>query len=254
MNILIIEDEENAARRLRTLIQENLDDAHIIAIIDSVEDSIKWFKNNTHPDLTFLDIQLSDGLSFNIFKQVVVNSPIIFTTAYDKYALDAFEVNSIDYLLKPINEKKLKRSLDKYQKNKKVYSNSTNFNSVQLLKLINLKKDSKSRFLVKKGNCLVIIDINDISYFYSKDKSVHIVTFSNSIYPIKDTLDKIENDVEEKKMFRANRQVLISAKSIRKIHNHFNYKLKLELIPKPEFEVIVSRTKVTDFKEWISMG
>lgn len=252
MNILIIEDEEKAGLRLQKLIENNLTDVNILTILDSVERSVKWFKSNPSPDLIFLDIQLSDGLSFNIFKEIEIKAPIIFTTAYDEYALEAFKVNSIDYLLKPISESKLKLSLDKYQTIKTQFSENSGINSAQLIELLSGQNNSKKRFLVNKGHSLIAVEIKDIAYFYAKDKKVYIVTFDNNTYEIKDTLDKIENDIGKNTMYRANRQMLLSAKSISKIHNYFNYKLKLDLLPSASFDTIVSRTKVSQFKEWIS--
>ena len=252
MKILIVEDEQNAAKRLIGLIQKNINNADIITVLDSIETSINWFKANTHPNLIFLDIQLSDGLCFNIFKQIEVNSPIIFTTAYDEFSLKAFELNSIDYLLKPINEEKLKLALKKYNKLSTEYSNK--INSKEILKLLSAKKPSKTRFLVNKGNSLQIVDINDIAYFYSKDKNVIIATNNNNEYLIKDSLENVENDIEQGLMFRINRQLLISIKSIDKIHNYFNYKLKIELKPQTKFDAVVSRSKVSNFKHWIAKG
>ena len=254
MKILIIEDEENAAKRLIKLINNSIDNAEILAVLDSVEESIKWFNNNTHPELIFLDIQLSDGLSFNIFKQVNINTSIIFTTAFDEYTLKAFELNSIDYLLKPINEDKLSKSLIKYNTLKEQFSNTSNIDSAKLIEILTTKKSFKTRFLVNKGDSLEIVDINNIAYFYSQDKYVNIVTKNNKNYLINDSLEKIEQDIEPELMYRINRQFLISVESIEKIHNHFNYKLKLDLNPKPELDAIVSRTKVSSFKGWVSRG
>ena len=252
MNILIIEDEEKAALRLQKLIKNNLIDVNILAILDSVEESIKWFKSNPPPDIIFLDIQLSDGLSFNIFKEIEITAPIIFTTAYDEYALEAFKVNSIDYLLKPINESKLELSLKKYQTFKTSFTEKPSINSELLLELLSEQKKTKKRFLVNKGHSIITVEIKNIAYFYAKDKKVYIITFDNNSYEIKDTLDKLENDIEKNIMYRANRQVLLSTKSINKIHNFFNYKLKLELSPSSNLDIIISRSKVSLFKKWLS--
>ena len=254
MKILIIEDEENAAKRLIKLINNNLDNAEILAVLDSVEESVRWLENNTHPELIFLDIQLSDGLSFNIFKKVKVDSSIIFTTAYDEYTLKAFEVNSIDYLLKPINENKLSNSLKKHQTLKEKFSSASPIDSAKLIEILTAKKSYKTRFLVNKGNSLEVVDINNIAYFFSQDKYVTIITNDNKNYLIKDSLEKVEQDIEPELMYRINRQFLISVKSIDKIHHHFNYKLKIDLKPKSELEAIVSRTKVNDFKKWVSIA
>lgn len=253
MNILIIEDEKLAAQRLASLISDEVADANIIDIITSVEKAIAWFKSNVPPDLIFLDIQLSDGLCFNIFKETEVNSPIIFTTAYDAYALKAFELNSVDYLLKPIKLEKLKLAIGKYEKLRNTFSSSQlNFDVQKLVETIQgSKRDYTSRFLVNKGNSLVIIDVSDIAYFHAEDKMVFITTFDNKKYLINNTLDKLEKSLEPKKFFRTARQFLVTAKAINKIHNYFNYKLKLDLQPPPETDVIVSKARVSDFKEWL---
>ena len=255
MNILIIEDEQLASKRLIKLIKAIDDAVNIIDVIDSVESSIEWFQNNEHPDLIFLDIQLSDGLSFNIFNKVEVNSSVIFTTAFDEFALQAFELNSVDYLLKPIDESKLKISIQKYKKVKQSFNkNEINFDSKKLLQALQKKEPKyKTRFLVNKGSSLIVIDIEDVAYFYTEDKLVFIITNDNKRYSLNTTLDKLEKELEPQKLYRANRQYLVSVQSINEIHNHFNYKLKLDLVPKPESEdVVISKLKVSDFKNWIS--
>ena len=254
MEILIIEDEKLAALRLISLIKETEKDAHIIETLNSVEKAIAWFKNNEQPDLIFLDIQLSDGLCFNIFKEVEVNSPVIFTTAYDEYALKAFELNSMDYLLKPIKVEKLQLSIGKYKNFKSSFSSShLNFDAQKLIDTIwDSKKTYTTRFLVNKGNSLIIVNVEDIAYFHAEDKMVFIFTLDNKKYLINDSLNKLEKSLEPNSFFRSARQFLISAKSIQKIHNYFNYKLKLDLQPPSETDVIVSRARVSDFKEWLT--
>lgn len=255
MNILIIEDEELAANRLIKLIKEIDDNINIIDVIDSVELAIDWFQQNEHPELIFLDIQLSDGLSFNIFKNVEVNSPVIFTTAFDEYALKAFEVNSVDYLLKPIDQAKLEQSIEKYKKVKQSFTkNEINFDTKKLLKALQKnEQEYKTRFLVNKGSSLIIIDIEEIAYFFTEDKLVFIITHNHKKYSINSTLDKVEKELEPRIFYRVNRQYLVSVQSIKEIHNYFKYKLKLKLIPIPESDdIIISKSKCTDFKNWIS--
>jgi len=254
LKILVIEDEEKAAKRLISLIKQIDENITILSIIESVEDAIKWFENNDDVDLIFLDIQLSDGMSFNIFEKVEVNTPIIFTTAFDEFALKAFELNSIDYLLKPINTEKLKQSIFKFKKVSKNHTkNKLNFDAQKLLEALkSQKKKTKTRFLVNKRNNLIVIDINEIAYFYTEDKVVFITTFDNNKYIINNTLDNLEKDIEENLFYRVNRQFFVSVKSISKITNHFNYKLKLELQPKTNTEIIISKSKSKDFKNWLS--
>ena len=254
LKILIIEDEEKAAERLISLIKQIDENITILSIIESVEDAIKWFENNDDVDLIFLDIQLSDGMSFNIFEKVEVNTSIIFTTAFDEFALKAFELNSIDYLLKPIDPEKLKQSIFKFKKVSKNHTkNELNFDAQKLLEALkSQKKKTKTRFLVNKRDNLIVIDINQISYFYTEDKAVFITTFDNNKYIINNTLDNLEKEIEENLFYRINRQFFVSVKSIEKIINHFNYKLKLELHPKTNTEIIISKSKSKDFKNWLS--
>jgi DNA-binding LytR/AlgR family response regulator len=255
MNVLIIEDELLAAQLLEKQLINIDNNINIISTIDSIEKSVEWFKNNPHPDLIFLDIQLSDGLSFNIFNQVEVNSPVIFTTAYDQYALKAFEINSIDYLLKPIDIESLRTSLKKYNKLNPNNSDSNfniDFNKFLADFSIN-KKTYKSRFLINKGDSLQIVDINKIAYFYSEQKATFIITKDNKKYISNDSLDSIINNVDPSIFYRINRQFIVSINSIGKISNYFNYKLKLDLIPKTDNDnTVISRTKVKEFKEWLS--
>jgi len=255
MNILIIEDEQHAANRLIKLIKEVNRNTNIVDVIDSVEWAIEWFQKNEPPELIFLDIQLSDGLSFNIFKKVEVSCPVIFTTAYDEFALQAFELNSIDYLLKPIDEKKLGLAIEKYKKVKDGFLKSEmNFDAQKLIDALSEKEpEYKTRFLVNKGNSLIVVSVEDIAYFYSEDKQTFIICFDHKKYMINDTLDSLERTLEPKRFYRANRQYLVSEQSIKEIHNHFNYKLKLELSPKPlADDVIISKSRVKGFKGWIS--
>ncbi|MEA3446644.1 MAG: LytTR family DNA-binding domain-containing protein [Bacteroidota bacterium] len=255
MKVLIIEDEQRAAERLIKLIAEIDNSIEIVSIIDSIENSVKWFRQNTHPDLIFLDIQLSDGLCFNIFNQTEVNSPVIFTTAYDEYALKAFELNSIDYLLKPIDADKLKIGVRKYHKLKSnIPDAGINVNFKKILSEISLNsKVYKSRFLISKSDSLLVIDINRIAYFYSEQKATFIITTDNQKYITNDSLDQVVSSIDPSLFFRINRQYVVSIKAIVKISNYFNYKLKLDLIPETNSDdTIVSRTKVSEFKQWLN--
>lgn len=254
MNVLIIEDEELAAKRLEKLILTVDNNINIITTLESIEESVEWFKNNKHPDLIFLDIQLSDGLSFNIFKLIEVNSPVIFTTAYDEYALKAFEINSIDYLLKPIDIEKLNLSIDKYHKLKDNYSNKNiNIDINKIIADLTIdKKTYKSRFLINKADSLLIVKTNDIAYFYSEQKATFIITKDKQRHIISDSLDNINKSLDPLLFFRINRQFIVSINSIAKINNYFNYKLKLELMPKSmSEETVISKANVKGFKEWI---
>lgn len=254
MNILIIEDEKRAAIRLQKLITKLDQNANVLAILDSIENSVKWLKKNYHPDLIFLDIQLSDGLSFEIFKQVEVNSFVIFTTAYNDYALKAFEINSIDYLLKPIDNEKLKLSLDKYYNLVNNFPGNNNESLNKIFSSLSLSpKSFKKRFLVNLVDSLKVISVENIAYFYSEEKVTFIITKENKKFMINDSLDYIMNNTDPSLFFRINRQLIVSVNSISKINNYFNYKLKLELFPNNDkVNTVVSKSKVNDFKNWLS--
>jgi len=251
MRVLIIEDEAPAYRRLNTLLTKGHPDLEVVEVIDSVSEAVKWLRNHKTPSLIFSDIQLADGLSFEIYKQVEVPCPIIFTTAYDEYMMDAFETNGIDYLLKPIEEKHLNRSISKFRKL------TENENSVQnpiedLLSALDKKeKKYKSRFLVKVGTKLVPVLINDVAYFQSSEGSTEMILNSGKHFIVDQTLDELETILDPVQFFRINRQFLANIGSIESIHQYFKGKLKLYLKPTADKEVIISREKARTFKNWI---
>lgn len=244
MKIVIIEDEKPAARLLKRKV-ENLN-CEVITILSLVTESIEWFLQNEHPDLVLVDIQLSDGLSFEIFEQVEIKSSVIFTTAYDEYALKAFKLNSIDYLLKPIDENELKAAIEKFLS----LQNKTIFNQQSLNNVYS--SNFKKRFVVKTGNIIKIIDVNDIECFYSAFKSSFLTTVENRSFSLDDSMETIEKEVDKESFFRVNRQFIISLKAIKEISVYSNSRLKISLNNYKEEEIIVSREKVQAFKEWIS--
>ena len=258
MKILIIEDEAPAARRLKKLLENLLPAAQIIEIIDSVENAVKWFSTQPAPDLAMFDIQLSDGLSFDIFKQVHVGCPVIFTTAYDEYALKAFKVNSIYYLLKPIDEEEQKAAILKYQT---IYLQQKNLPALSvpstqieaLLQSINSykEKEHKSRFLIKIGEKYLSITTKEIAYFISEDKSVYIITNDKIRYPVEHSLDELEKILDSNTFFRLNRQYIAHFDSIFRLHTSFNGKIKVQLKPETKEDVIVSRDKASILKDWL---
>lgn len=250
MKILIIEDEKPAAKRLSQLVQKSLPTAHILEIIDSVESAVKWLKAFPSPDLIFLDIQLADGLSFDIFKQVEVKSPIIFTTAYDQYTLKAFKVNSVDYLLKPIDPQEFTKSIAKYQEffqQKKVFDTASIKNLLKSLQ----QKEYKQRFLVKTGQQLSYLLTAETAYFFSEDGLVQARHQSGKKYFIDSSLDQLEGVLNPKYFFRISRKVIVKIDAIAKINTWFNSRLKLALSPNIDFDIIVSRERVGDFKRWL---
>jgi len=249
-NILIIEDEHYAAKRLQTLLAECLSDAHIVGVCDSIEDSVEFLKNNPKPELIFMDIQLADGLSFEIFKQIEVMTPVIFSTAFDEYTLQAFKVNSIDYLLKPVDKKELVNALDKF---KSLHQNKSQYPNWQ--ELIHTfqqpKKIYKTRFLVKNGQEFIRLNVADVAYFYSEDGLTFAVNTKGKRHIIDPTLDQLLEQINPESFYRINRKQIVQIDSISKIHTYFNNRLKLDLIPVFSDEVIVSRERVKSFKSWI---
>jgi DNA-binding LytR/AlgR family response regulator len=250
MQVLIIEDEHRAAKRLRNLIQEIHPPTQILDVIDSVEDAVEWFKTQEPPELVFMDIQLADGLSFDIFTQVDLQSPIIFTTAYDEYAIQAFKVNSIDYLLKPIDEHQLEKAIHKFQAlaNPQLQYDRSFFED--LLQKIR-RQDYIKRFLVKSGQNFNYVPTDEIAYFFSEDGLTFLQTKTRKKYAVDYTLDQLQADLNPDHFFRINRKLLVALESIRKISPYFNNRLVLELHPATDLEAIVTRDRVKGFKQWL---
>ncbi len=250
MRILIIEDEHFAAKRLETLIHAHLHGADIVNVIDTVEESIVWLESHIEPNLIFMDIQLADGLSFQIFERVKLKCPIIFTTAYDEYALDAFKVNSIDYLLKPIEEASFKTSLDQYQN---IYeSNTSSVDWKYITKDIFTEKHNyKQRFLIKSGNAYTYLNTSELKLLYSEDGISFGLNIAGQRFIIDKTLDNIEKCLDPTNFYRVSRKYIVALDSIQKIHPYLNSRLKLELSTSQEDDIIVSRDKVKAFKAWI---
>jgi DNA-binding LytR/AlgR family response regulator len=251
MNIIILEDEELAARRLEAMIKQFDPSINIMAKIESVEEAIQWFKTNPEPDLIFLDIHLEDDLSFAIFDKVEVKSPIIFTTAFDEYAIKAFKLKSIDYLLKPISQDDLNKAILKYQDWNKVNSPLVDMQS--LFELINKKVPTyKNRFSITIGTKIKSFDISEIAYFYSQSSITFMVTNDNMEYPLDYSLDYLISLIDPMQFFRINRQYLVKMKSIANVHVFPKSHLKIDLIPARKEEVYVSIDKVTKFKDWLN--
>ncbi len=248
MKAVIVEDERFAAERLEKMIIEIANDISIIAKIESVEEAVDWFAQNQNVDLIFMDIHLADGSCFEIFNQIKITSPVIFTTAYDQYALKAFEVNSISYLLKPIDKLELEKAIIKFKNN---FQSEQSFDFSQLASLIQNKKEFKNRFLLNKGQTLVPVEANDVAYFVMKDGVLRLVTKNNDSFLMNQKLEDLESQLDPFQFFRLNRQFLVHAQSVKKVHNYFNGKLKVELEPTIESEVLVSRLKASEFKKWL---
>lgn len=249
MRVLIIEDEKLLAERLDRLITKIEPKSVILDKLQSIEESVNWFNKN-EADLIFLDIHLSDGLSFKIFEQVEVNTPIIFTTAYDQYAIKAFKLNSIDYLLKPIDEDELKESIKKY----KNLDNKQNIIDLkQLLSSVeNPKNEYKKRFMVYAGQKVKTIKTEDIAYFYVMEKSVFMCTKNNENYDVDFSLDKLEAFLDPDMFFRINRRYIINIESIKNMYPLSNSRIKVELNPLPKEETNVSLHRCRNFKNWLN--
>lgn len=251
MNVIIIEDEKPAARRLSRM----LEDLGVKAnqMLHSVEESIEWFQNNEHPDLLFLDIQLSDGLSFEIFEHVTISSAIIFTTAYDEYALKAFKLNSIDYLLKPIDEDELKAAVEKFKNQHAQQADvQLNFEDIKKLLVNPIDRKYKKRFTIKVGQHLKIVSIDDIECFYSENKATYIHTSANRSCLLDGALELVQSELDPEKFFRVNRTFIVQLSAIKDIVAYTNSRLKIILQSYNEAEIIVSRERVKDFKNWIT--
>ena len=250
MNIIIIEDEKPAARLLERKIEKL--GYSIFTLLHSVEESLLWFQSNPHPDLIFLDIQLSDGLSFEIFEKIDIKSAVIFTTAYDEYALRAFKLNSIDYLLKPIDEEELATAISKFANQFQVNSVSNlDFEAIKRMLVNPISKEYRKRFSVKIGQQIKVIDIAEIECLYSENKGTYIHTSDNRDYLIDSSLEVVEAELNPNDFFRISRKYIIPLQSVKEIQVYSNSRLKISLPTYKADEVIVARERVSDFKEWL---
>jgi DNA-binding LytR/AlgR family response regulator len=249
MKTIIVEDENLTAKRLEGQLKKYDPGVQVLAILPSVEETVEWLQTNPEPDLVFMDIHLEDDLAFKIFEKVQLTSPVIFTTAYDEYMIQAFKVNSIDYLLKPINYTELEQALEKYKNLKDHFAKP---NLEVLLQLMGGQKEPeyKSRFMITVGAKIRSIEVDEIAYFYSEDKLTFMVTKDGQHLPIDFSLEKLSSLLNPKDFFRISRQFLVSYLSIQIAHTHFKGKLKLDLLPKSRIDAFVSGDRVTDFKEW----
>ncbi|MCK8491152.1 LytTR family DNA-binding domain-containing protein [Spirosoma sp. RP8] len=267
MNVFLIEDEELAVRKLTKLLLDVDPTINIVGTSASVRSAVAWLNANgpgqpSAPDLILMDIELADGQSFEIFEQTTVSAPVIFTTSYDEYALRAFKVNSIDYLLKPIKRHELEASLTKYKRTvadngEPVEPKPSDINVMDIDALVQQLRqqiqpaDYRRRFLVKHRQQWVPIEVSDIAYFYSEEGVSLFRTHSNQKYSLDYPLDELEKMLDPTQFFRANRQYIVQINTIQQIHPYFNNKLKLVLKPAADDEVLVSRERAADFKKWM---
>jgi two-component system, LytTR family, response regulator LytT len=250
MNALIIEDEKPSARYLQRMLEKQ--HVNVSQMLHSVEEAVAWFQNNEHPDLIFLDIQLSDGLSFEIFDMVEVDSAIIFTTAFDEYALQAFKLNSIDYLLKPIDEQELQCAVKKYESFKPSPKNvQFNFEDIKKLLVNPVEREYKKRFTTKIGQHIKMISVDEIECFYSENKGTYAHTIDGRDYLLENNLEQLEQELSPEIFFRISRKFYININSIKDIIAYTNSRLQLKLNSYRDQEVIVARERVKDFKLWL---
>ncbi|WP_163515533.1 LytR/AlgR family response regulator transcription factor [Gelidibacter japonicus] len=250
MNVIIIEDEKPSARRLQRMLANLQIEAN--TLLHSVEESIAWFSENAHPDLIFLDIQLSDGLSFEIFEAIKINSAVIFTTAYDAYALQAFKLNSIDYLLKPIDEEDLARAVTKYETRLPIQKSVVlDFDDIRKMLVNPLDRAYKKRFSVKIGQHLKLIAAEDIECFYSENKGTYAYTSDGRNYLLDVSLEQLEPDLEPNVFFRVSRKFFVNIDAIKDMISYTNSRIQIKLKNFTEHDIIVARERVKNFREWL---
>lgn len=247
--ILIIEDEKPNADRLKRLLLKLRPHAEIVSVEESIISAVNWLENNPAPDMIMMDVRLADGLSFEIFNKFEIRSPVIFTTAYDEYAVQAFKYNSIDYLLKPIEEEELELALRRYE----TFIETVPFVGTAIEGLLNYiqPKDYRKRFLIPHRDGYKTVLSEDVLYFYTELGISKAMLNTGSVENVPQTLEELEKQLDPKFFFRANRQFIIHIDAVKQIFNHFNGKLKLELRKQPEIEVVVSREKASAFKSWL---
>lgn len=250
MRVLIIEDEKTVSDILIRFLNRIDKSIEILDVLESIKSAIKWLNSNPEPDLIFMDVKLPDGNSFEIFDNVIIESPIIFTTGFDEYALQAFKVNSIDYLMKPLNPVELKKSIEKY---KRLTGKSENTSINNIIEKLN-KPEYKTRYLVKSGQTYKAVNTKDVAFFCVENKLTFLYTNETQRYVIDTSLDEIYKSLDPNLFFKVNRQFVIHFEAIKSIENYFNNRLKIELNVKPREneEVLVSSKKVSDFKTWLN--
>ncbi len=256
MKVLIVEDEDLAIRKLKNTLASLESGIQVVGTTDSITGTVEWLKNHPQPDLILMDIELTDGQSFEIFNRTEVLSPVIFTTSYDEFALKAFKVNSVDYLLKPVQKDELAAAIGKFRNLKEQYAANPPGDShiselVKELQQTLRTKEYRSRFLVRHAHKLVSVETDSIAYFYSDEKLNFFTSSDDKNYVVDYTLDEIEEMIDPAKFFRIGRGFLVSIRCIDQIHDYFGNRLKLLIKPATAKEAIVSREKVTDFKKWL---
>lgn len=249
MNVVIVEDEDRTSRQLERMLKKYDSSIRVVAQLPSIAESVAWFRQHSPPNLVFMDIHVEDGLAFSIFEQTGLNVPVIFTTAYDDYMLKAFKVNSIDYLLKPVDYDELVAALEKFRALQTFPTQDLS----TLLQLVQKNRDTgyKERFMVSVGTKIHSVEVVDIAYFFSEEKATFLVSKEGQHLPVEYSLDQLENLLNPDKFFRINRQFLVARSAIKIIHSYSAGKLKLDLLPISRHETLVSVNRVSDFKDWL---
>lgn len=248
MKLLIIEDETAAAQNLRSILKSVTPEAEIVDAIDTVVDSVEWFENNPMPDLVFMDIHLSDGESFKIFEKVDITCPVVFTTAYDQYALKAFEVNSIDYLLKPINEQSVRRAVDKWLA---LTGAARSEYSSRVDNMVKQHSHCRNSFLVRFRDKLIPVSPEDIAYCYTSEEKVFAFGYNGERYPMEYTLEALQGMLSPVDFYRANRQFIIAREAVADISVWFGSRLSVNLKLETPEKIVVSKARVPEFKQWL---
>jgi len=254
IKVLIIEDEIPAQRLMKEMLTELNYEIEIVGCLGSIKTSVDWFKNNPHPELVLMDIQLSDGISFDILEQVAIESMIIFITAYDEYAIQAFKVNSLDYLLKPIDKDDLQAAFEKYEyySKKFIRFKNTEINYTEIASIIkNSESNYRKRFLIQSDDYFFQLPVEQVAYFHSVQKITFAVTFEQRKYPISFSLENLKEQLNPEQFFKVNRQLIINIKAIRKIHSYFQGKLVIDTKPAHSEKIIVGKDKAASFKRWL---
>ena len=249
MKVLIIEDETAAARNLQSMLEALEPDIEVVGITESIIDTVEWFAENDTPDIVFMDIHIADGESFRIFDSIEITAPIIFTTAYDQYALEAFKVNSIDYLLKPLKEEELQRALDKWRR---ITNHERNEYHNRIDSMVAEQRKSNETFLVHVKDKIVPLQATDVAYFYTSNERVTAHLFDGVAYPIDKTLEALQASLSEHNFFRANRQFIVSRKAVKDISVWFGSRLSLNLTVEIPERIVISKARVPEFKRWLT--
>jgi len=252
MNVIIIEDELSARQNMLAIFNELKIEINVMACLESIEEAVKWIKSNPKPELGFFDIQLADGVSFEIFDKTEVSFPVVFTTAFDEYAIRAFKVNSIDYILKPIKKSDVEFTINKYKNSYK--KTSIDKNLLDVIHTLTNKADSeKKTILIKKYDGFIPIPVSDFALFLIENGIVYGLTHKEERYVIDETLDVLENKLNNTDFFRTNRQFIASRKTIIEVSNYFNGRLLLKTKPKTKEQILISKARVNIFRQWLEM-